>query len=93
MLKWYSLESHFVTEEATSYVIKHLTRASGRLVTPALVTSIHNTIKEQLFELYLISIEALRNACEKDYNAVLGYSMNLMEIKRRQLMQFKPEKI
>lgn len=92
MLNWYSLESHFITEEATNYVIKNLTRASGKLLTDEVIANINETIKEQLFELYLISIEALRNACEKDYEAVLGYSMNLMEIKRRQLNTFDREK-
>ncbi|MGR5331618.1 hypothetical protein [Photobacterium damselae] len=92
ILKWYSMESHFVTEEATSYVIKHLTRASGKLVTPSVVANIHDTIKEQLFELYLISIEALRNACEKDYKATIGYSMHLLEIKRKQLDKFDLDK-
>lgn len=92
MLNKYSMESHFVTEQATHYVIKHLTRASNKLVTPEMAIDIHNTIKEHLFELYLISLEALKNACCDDYEASIGYSMNLMEIKRRQLNTFDLEK-
>lgn len=85
LLNWYSMESHFITMEATRLVIKTLTRAPSNLLDDSLISTIHEDIKGKLINLFLISLEALRNACEEHYDAALGYSYSLEEIRGRKL--------
>lgn len=87
LLNWYSMESHFITNEATEFVIKTLTRATGKLLTDDLVVKVHNTIKEQLFNLFYISLESLKGACQAGYDSIIGYSMSIGEIKGRCLVE------
>lgn len=85
LLNWYSMESHFITMEATKLVIKTLTRASSNLLDDKLISTIHEEIKGNLINLFFISLEALKNSCEETYDAVLGYSDSLQEIRGRKL--------
>lgn len=79
-LKYYSIESHFVNSCSTAYLIPRVTRATDRLVTDNFIQSIHNSIIPNLQFLYYVSLEALRNACEKEYIAEFGYKKSIKAI-------------
>lgn len=87
ILKFYSIESHFVSKEAVRYIVEKTTSATGNLLTDESCDSIFNEIKKDLDVLYLCSLEALKKACERDYNAEVGYGDKIRSI----LKQGKPE--
>lgn len=79
-LEYYSIESYFVNSCSTAYLIPRVTRATDKLVTDSFIQSIHNTIIPNLQFLYYVSLEALRNACEKEYKAEFGYKKSIKAI-------------
>lgn len=83
ILQFYSMESHFITKEATSLIIRSMTRATNSLLDEQTKENIHNTIKESLFQLFTLSLEALRNAVEEDYQALFGYGSNIQQIRNQ----------
>ncbi|MCX8755555.1 DUF4435 domain-containing protein [Vibrio parahaemolyticus] len=91
VLEAYSIESHFVTKEATRHVIKSMTRVTERLLTEEQKNNIHNKLKDSLQDLFYTSLEALKNACIEDYEAKFGYSANLHQIKNQNLNTFRVE--
>ncbi|WP_217534814.1 DUF4435 domain-containing protein [Vibrio cholerae] len=87
LLNWYSMESHFITNEATGYIVRSITRATGNLLSKELIDSIHKTIQDHLFNLYLISLDALKGACDSNYESSVKYAMSIGEIKGRDLFK------
>lgn len=98
-LEIYSIETHFVSSEAVRFLIDSTTRATRHLVTPADADIIFIEIQKSLEGLYIYSLEALRNACEKDYKSQFGYSDRIkaiiserhapgIEAKRQALLEF-----
>ncbi|MFM5502755.1 hypothetical protein ACET7P_17730 [Aeromonas veronii] len=85
ILSYYSIESHFITKQALSLTIRQITRASNNFICEDDINRIFYEICSHLHDLYLISIEALKNACDEQYDACLGYSSNLTEIRNKGL--------
>lgn len=92
ILSYYSIESHFITKEALSLILRQTTRASNNLISDNDINRIFDEICSHLHSLYPISIEALKNACDVNYNACLGYSSNLTEIRNKGLDKVVIEK-
>lgn len=86
-LNYYSIESHYVNQCSIRYLATQFTRATNRLITDDLVQEIYNSIVGRLDFLYYVSLEALRNACERDYVASFGYSETIRAIIGRGLIQ------
>ncbi|MDM5135422.1 DUF4435 domain-containing protein [Aeromonas salmonicida] len=85
ILSYYSIESHFITKEALSLILRQITRTSSSFIDDDDINLIFDEICSHLHGLYLISIEALKNACDANYDACLGYSSNLTEIRNKGL--------
>ncbi|EJS4016456.1 hypothetical protein NW014_004117 [Vibrio parahaemolyticus] len=85
LLNWYSMESHFLTNNATEFVIRNLTKVTNSLLSDDLIQQVHATVKSQLDWLYYISLEALKGSCHESYQSCVGYSMGIGEIKGRNL--------
>jgi len=81
ILKFYSMESHFITKEAVKCVLEQCTNTSSKLVNEDIINFIFCGIIDELMELYLVSLESLKNACVKNYTAVATYSMNVTQMR------------
>ncbi|MBA1322972.1 DUF4435 domain-containing protein [Pseudomonas plecoglossicida] len=80
VLTYYSIESHFVSAQATAHLIPLMTRATSRLVSPTLPQELFDRIRSSMMSLFIISLEALRNACDQSYVALHGYSNSIKAI-------------
>jgi len=85
ILKYYSIESHFANSESIQYVIPKVTRATAKLMSEDLHCEINAEITSRLMFLYLVSLEALKNACEKNYEASFGYGHSIQSILKQKL--------
>jgi len=73
VLRYYSIESHFITQEVIPNIINNLTLASMKSIDINISEMIFSNILEKLYDLYYISLEALKNACIEDYDALFRY--------------------
>jgi hypothetical protein len=89
MLNYYSIESHFVSQEAIRFIVEKTTSATGALLTDVNCQTLFDEIKTDLDSLYYCSLEALRKACEADYDAELTYGEKIRSI----IKQGKPERV
>ena len=87
MLSPYSIESHYTSAEVIRYLLPQFTRATNRLISPELPEEIFNRIRSSIMWMYLTSLEALRNACESDYEALFGYGTSIKSILQQNLRQ------
>ncbi|MCW5209733.1 DUF4435 domain-containing protein [Desulfobulbus sp. US1] len=73
ILEKYSIESHFVTDQHLEYFISFITKIGMKLPDETL-----SLLNEYVFSgynnLYYTSLEALKNACITEYQALVGYS-------------------
>ncbi len=74
VLKYYSIESHFVTKNNLKYLLNVITYANEQLVDDKCLDYIEKDLPELYKRLFYLSLEALKNACEQDYTGVIGYS-------------------
>lgn len=75
ILKYYSQESHYITRENAIDLILKLTSVSSKCLNEKIETEIVKDLTENDFnDLYYFSLEALKNACETDYESVIKYS-------------------
>ena len=99
MLNQYSMESHFVSEEAVSGITNRAIKATSNLKGEELNQFIFNKVKESIDELYLYSLEALKGATDSNYDSVFTYSYKYgrmndpvikeqMELKKHSLIQY-----
>ncbi|MFN5990975.1 MAG: hypothetical protein ACK6A9_09635 [Dolichospermum sp.] len=87
VLNFYSYESHFFSKNTITMVINHLTYASIKLLQNNIcIEFIERKILRKIDELYYCSLEALKNACEENYQNVLGYGTKYNKI-------FNPQKL
>ncbi|HCF4144664.1 DUF4435 domain-containing protein [Pseudomonas aeruginosa] len=91
-LNYYSIESHYVNECSIRYLVSQFTKATSRLVTDSLVKEIYDSIVTRLEFLHYVSLEALLNACDRDYKAAFGYSDTIKSIVGRGLVPALEEK-
>ncbi|MGM7911300.1 DUF4435 domain-containing protein [Yersinia enterocolitica] len=81
MLKWYSMESHFITQEAIKCVIEQCTRIQPKLLTDELIDMIYEKLALNLMSLYYLSLECLKKACVKEYESLASYKMNVQHLR------------
>lgn len=84
VLDMYSIESHYVNPCSIRFLFSH-TLKGYRLCTNELAERIFEKVKSKLMFLYVVSLEALRNACEPGYDAAYGYSDSIQSILNREL--------
>lgn len=81
MLKWYSMESHFITRQAIRCVAEQCTRIQPKLLTDELVEMLYGKLMDTIMLLYYMSLECLKKACVKDYESLASYKMNVQHLK------------
>lgn len=81
ILKYYSIESHFINKENVKYLINQMTNASTSLLNQLnLEDEIFEQVQSNSSELYYISLEALKAECETSYTPEYRYSNSIMQI-------------
>ncbi|WDG94107.1 DUF4435 domain-containing protein [Pseudomonas chlororaphis] len=99
VLKYYSIESHFISKAIIANTLRLCTKTSQDMITEELCDLIMSEIEVKLLDLYYHSLEALKNATQAGYAADFAYSFTpgrikdvqakaLIEAKRSELDQF-----
>ncbi len=99
ILKYYSIETYFATSHNLKKLLARLTYVSENDIPQTVVDLLIDNIHATFDNLYWISLEALRNACDTKYEAEIGYSEHhngrgVVEYKAQQrlLSQILPKK-
>lgn len=74
ILNSYSIESHYVTKDIIPNIINNLSMVPYTSIDSTLIDLIYANIMSSLSELYYLSLDALKNACEINYNSIFSYS-------------------
>lgn len=72
--KYYSIETYFATSNNLAKLLSAITYLSKNEIDSELVEYIETSHKQSLSDLFIISLEALKNACNPKYDAVVRYS-------------------
>ena len=73
-LETYSFENSFVTETTLQNAVKQLTSITTDELNEELNESLLGSINNSLLEFYYITLEALKNAVDIDYDGLVGFS-------------------
>jgi hypothetical protein len=102
VLKYYSYETHLITDITIKRLLEQLTKVPGSLITQDVVDWIKQDFERQSNELYYFSLEALKKMCDDTYQADITYGLDggavirgakryrwsLIEPKKNELNQF-----
>lgn len=81
ILKWYSMESHFITRAAVKTVVVECTRIQDKLITPELIELLYQKVIDYLMSLFYLSLECLKKACIKEYDSIATYKMAVQHLR------------
>ncbi|OHY72991.1 DUF4435 domain-containing protein [Marinobacter sp. AC-23] len=87
VLNYYSIESHFVSEQIIANILRLSSKTSRDLISDELCNLMMREIEEKLLDLYYFSLESLRNSVESEYSASFSYSYSpgrIYDLKTRQ---------
>lgn len=83
VLKAYSFESHFVSKNHINYALnRFLTSTSD--INNEIVDYIYRGFEDNIEMLYYLSLEALKNACNRKYSGLIGFGVNYGYISNNQ---------
>jgi len=74
ILKYYSFESHLVTDVNIQKILPLVTSINVSAIDVSILSFLKTNYTQVVSQLYYICLEALKNACVTNYDAVLGYS-------------------
>ncbi|ASR46497.1 hypothetical protein B4V02_07295 [Paenibacillus kribbensis] len=74
VLKYYSFESHLIADHNIKSILPLITSINQSVLTSEIISFLKSGFNDIKQELYYLSLEALKNACVKDYTSILGYS-------------------
>lgn len=74
ILRYYSIETYFATKRNAGKIIEKLTYLSTEMIDNDLLQFVEADFVLLNPILYLVSLEALKNACTRDYATVVGYN-------------------
>ncbi|RYE13204.1 MAG: DUF4435 domain-containing protein, partial [Sphingobacteriaceae bacterium] len=105
--KYYSIETYFVNDKNIRHILSKVTYATKSDFNEDVIELIKTNFDALIQDLYVISLEALKNACEIGYSSVVGYDyseakvteqgsrtyyLSLLELKKDELQSFALEK-
>ena len=71
--KYYSIETYFATEDNLRRLISKITFLTYQDLDNQVLTFVQTDFFRTIDTLYMLSLEALKNACVRDYDSKLGY--------------------
>ncbi|WP_024681359.1 DUF4435 domain-containing protein [Pseudomonas syringae] len=78
VLDSYSIENHYANPESVAYLVRQFTEVD--FVDYELASEIHQSIIDRISFLYYLTLEAIKNACEQNYNSLAGFSSRIREL-------------
>ena len=93
-LNYYSFENHFVSKNSLLHILKHLTSVSSDLLNDNIAQKVINEINSSVYKFYYVTLEALKNAIEPNYNGLIGFSdgyesaLNNIKIKKKLIEKY-----
>lgn len=76
VLKYYSYETHLITDVTIKRIIEQLTKAPGSLITQEVVDWLKQDFENYATELYYFSLEALKKMLDSTYQANMNYGLD-----------------
>lgn len=76
VLKYYSYETHLITDITIKRLLEQLTMIPGSFITQDVVDLLKQDFEEQSNELYYFSLEALKKMCNNNYQADMTYGLD-----------------
>ncbi len=73
ILRYYSIETYFATKRNAGKIIEKLTYIPAEMIDNDLLQFVEKDFISFNPILYLVSLEALKNACTKNYATIVGY--------------------
>lgn len=92
VLKYYSIESHFISKAIIANTLRLCTKSSHEMINEELCDLIMSEIEVKLLDLYYHSLEALKNATHTGYAADFAYSYTpgrIKDVQAKALIQAK----
>lgn len=74
ILKYYSFESHLANSKCLSKIIPKLCDITPNMIDDKLIGFLEKDLSDRFNELFYISLEALKNACEDEYESLFSYN-------------------
>ncbi|WP_298052873.1 hypothetical protein [uncultured Paenalcaligenes sp.] len=91
-LKYYSIESHFISIETIKNNLHLFIKASENLIDENLCKLMMNEIEKKLLKSYYYSLESLKKSLEKEYESVFSYSFKRGKMKDENIIKKIEEK-
>lgn len=76
VLKYYSYETHLITDETIRKLIEQLTKVPGSMVTQDVLEYLKCEFDMEAHKLYYFSLEALKKMCEPLYQSDIAYGID-----------------
>ena len=76
VLKYYSYETHLITDKTIKRLLEQLTMAPGSLITQGVVDELKRDFENNSKELYYFSLEALKKMCDNSYQEDIAYGLD-----------------
>lgn len=76
VLKYYSYETHLITDKTIGRLIEQLTMVPGSMITQEVVNYLKQDFDSKVDELYYFSLEALKKMCQPSYQSDIAYGVD-----------------
>lgn len=76
VLKYYSYETHLITDKTIKKLIEQLTMVPGSMITQDVVDYLKQEFDSKADVLYYFSLEALKKMCEPSYQSDITYGVD-----------------
>jgi len=80
VLNFYSYESHFVTKNNVRYILERILNSAFG-INEEIIEYVYSGFQNVVEQLFYMSLEALKNACVREYQALVGYGMSYGQIR------------
>lgn len=85
--KHYSIETYFATLNNLRQLLSNITYNIIDEIDDEILHFLEDSFKESLDNLYMISLEALKNACKDEYDTTVGYDFSEHKVSASQFLE------
>lgn len=76
VLKYYSYETHLITDITLRKLVEQMTKVPGTLITQSVIEWLEGEFESETEELYYFSLEALKKMCDTSYGACIEFGLD-----------------
>lgn len=88
---YYSMETHLVSNQIVLKIISNFIRSPEALIDRLIVEKFFIFFQEKSFDLYKISLDALKNSTQRNYPNIYSYSDSYQELKNKRKLELLNE--